>query len=864
MTPSPAPLRSPDEQRLTRLYQISRELSSRLDINELLPRLLKQTLESTNATTGTLMVVDERQLLRHAALMIEGEFQPNAEGLLGVMLERGLAGWVLKHRESVLIADTETDPRWYQRTREGLPSSRSAVCVPLIGRERAVGVLVAGRREINAFTPEDVSLLNIIAGQAGVALENAQLFFAERRRREISNTLREVARIINATLDVQQVMPLVLEQLARVIPYDTATVLLRAGHQLRVSAARGFTNNAAVLHISFGSEQGVVARVVREKRALVLDDIRLAPDWHASDVPETQAIRAWIGAPLIVKDEVIGVLSVDRFEPGAYTVEDAQIAATFAEQAAIAVVNARLYAASERRSHGLRALTTTAQAINSTLELDEILRLVAGHARQWLGMEAASVSLVDGDRLIFKQVVGPVASSFTGTVLPIGQGIAGWVALHNQPAIVADARADARFYPGLDDLTGFQTRALACVPIQVQDQAIGVIEVVNPVNNEFDSETLYQLDSLASLAGTAIVHARRVAELQAAESRFVGLFEDSLDPILVTNLDGEITDANRRAAEFFGYSRTELVGLRITRVHRMGTAAFGADRFRALWSGKPITYQTRITTKQGVEIPVEVHAKLIERGDEKFVHWIQHDLSERVALEELRNDLMSMIIHDLRSPLGNIISSLDILKNSLPPGDEMLPSLLSIAIRSAARLSRLVDSLLDLRRLESGQVTLNRTAVDMGFLLEDAVELVEPNASGRGIRMTLQKPDHFPTLMFDADMLRRVLVNLLENAVKFTPRNGQISVTAHIQPQDLLFSIKDTGPGIPPADQSRIFNKFTRVQRDTPHKGLGLGLAFCKLAVEAHGGRIWVDSPPGEGANFLFTLPWLPPAAKLA
>lgn len=855
---------SSDEQRLKRLYQIGRELVSRLDLNELLPRLLKQTLESTRADTGSIIVLDEQGRLRHGALMVGGEFQPNAESTLAVMLERGLAGWVVQQREPVLIPNTALDPRWYRRTSENRVSSKSAVCVPLLGRERVVGVLVAGRVEVNGFHLEDVFLLNIIAGQAGIALENAQLFAAERRRREVSNTLREVARIINSTLDMQQVLSLVLEQLARVVEYDMATVLLRAGNNLRISAARGFADDAAVVGKVLDPAQGVIARVLEEKHCVVLDNVPITPDWQETQPTENQTLHGWIGAPLLVKDQVIGLLSVNRLTPGSYTAEDGHVTATFAEQAAVAVVNARLYAASERRSHGLRALTTTAQAINSTLELDEILRLLAEHACQWLGMEASSVSLVEGEQLVFKQVAGPATMMLAGHAIPLGEGVAGWVAQHNQPAIVSDVTTDPRFYPGMDEVTGFQTRALACVPIQVQDRAIGVIEVINPVNNEFDDETLYQLDSLASLAGTAILHAQRIAELQAAERRFMGLFEDSLDPILITNLDGVITDANRRATEFFGYSRLELIGLRITRVHRVGTAAFGVDRFRVLWSGQPITYQTRITTKAGVEIPVEVHAKLIERGGEKFVHWIQHDLSERVALEELRNDLMSMIIHDLRSPLGNIISSLDILKSSLPPGDEMLPSLLSIATRSAGRLSRLVDSLLDLRRLESGEVTLNRSPIDLTMLLEDAMELIEPNTTGRGIHITLNTPPHLPTILIDPDMIRRVLINLLENAVKFTPRNGRIQLTAEVAQRDVLVSVSDTGPGVPAVEQQRIFNKFTRIQRDTPHKGLGLGLAFCKLAVDAHGGRIWVDSPPGQGATFYFTLPIVPNEAQLA
>ena len=160
----------------------------------------------------------------------------------------------------------------------------------------------------------------------------------------------------------------------------------------------------------------------------------------------------------------------------------------------------------------------------------------------------------------------------------------------------------------------FVTRALACVPIRIGSAAIGVIEVVNPASGAFDSETLEQLDSLASLAGTAIAQARRMAEIQAAEMRFAGLFEDSLDPILISDLNGTITDVNRQAAAVFGCPRGELIGRRITQLHHVSADSLSAGRYKPLLTGQPISYQTRITTREGPEIPVEVHAKLIERG----------------------------------------------------------------------------------------------------------------------------------------------------------------------------------------------------------------------------------------------------------
>lgn len=842
--------------RLAILYQISRALASRQPLDQLLPSLLQQTLGSVQGHSGSLMVFDAHGRLSHSALFIDGSLQPTHHDHLQSLLDHGLAGWVTRQKQAVLIPNTSADPRWYQPQDSWLSSPKSVISAPLMGRERVVGVITIGRLPVAGFNADDLALVDAIAAQAGMAVENAQLFDAEHRAHALSNTLREVARTLNATLDLREVLSLVLEHLGRVVAYDSASVLLFQAGQLCVAAARGFADPDAVMQLCFDAEQGVSARVLRERRSLVLDDVLRSPEWVPTALPEIQAIRSWIGAPLIVQDQVMGLLSVDSRHAGAYTEDDGHLVAAFAEQAAVAVLNARLYAQSKRRAYGLRALADTAETINGTPELGEVLRLVVRHAQEWLGMEGAMLALVDGSRLVFKEAVGPVADYLRGVSIQMGAGIAGWVALNNEPIIVPDVRSDPRFFEGVDARTGFVTKALACVPIRIGNRAIGVIEAVNPASGAFDPETLEQLDSLASLAGTAIAQARRVAELQAAENRFVGLFEDSVDPILISDLDGNISDVNRQASAFFGYARQELVGRRITHLHRVRTDSLKSGRYTPLLNGQPINYETRIMTRAGVEVPVEVHAKLIERGGQQFIQWVQHDLSERLALEELRNDLMSMIIHDLRSPLGNILSSLDLMGSALQADDKpLLTSLFSIATRAATRLSRLVDSLLDLRRLEAGEVQLNRAPADLGEVLTEALEQVQPMAAAKGLQLRRAPGPDLPVLPLDVELVRRVVINLLDNAVKYTPPAGAITLSAAPAPTQVIISVHDTGPGVLAEDQARIFDKFARVQRQAAPKGLGLGLAFCKLAVEAHGGRIWVESGLDGGATFHFILP---------
>jgi two-component system, NtrC family, sensor histidine kinase KinB len=198
--------------------------------------------------------------------------------------------------------------------------------------------------------------------------------------------------------------------------------------------------------------------------------------------------------------------------------------------------------------------------------------------------------------------------------------------------------------------------------------------------------------------------------------------------------------------------------------------------------------------------------------------------------------------------------------NPAPDDDgQVAHQVLSIAIRSTERMQRLINSLLDINRLEAGQPIILRTQVQVIPLLHEVMESIQPVTSSKRQKVQVEARGSLPDLWVDEDMIRRVLINLLENATKFTPMEGRISLGAeeerHGENQWVRFWVQDTGPGIPESAQESVFIKFTRLNIENFPKGLGLGLAFCKLAVKAHGGKIWVDSKTGAGSRFSFTVP---------
>ena len=845
---------------LERLSSISRELAAQLNLPTLVERILQLTLEAVRATSGSLLVLDEGGRVSEGALAYGGKIHEHTAQQLADTFERGLAGWVVEHREPAIVPDTRLDRRWLRRNNSDADlESNSAACVPLMARDRVAGVLTLGHPGEGHFNPEDLALLRVIGDQAGIALENARLFEAEQERRRFASRLQEIARTINSTLDPALAFPQVLEQLESVVAFDSSSIFLVDGDRLVAVAARGFEDNAQIIGRTVPIDPSLLTgRVLTTRQPAVVDDVQGQKGWlRPSNLPESNLIRGWIGAPLVVRDLAVGVLNVDSLRVGAYGPKDVEVVSAFADQAAVAVANAQLFAERQRQLQALMALSETSRVVTASLNLSEVLQRILDQTMATLDVESASLAMRDeasGD-LEFKNAQGLGAEAVIGKRLPRGKGIAGWVAENGQPLVVADARADPRFDDHLDRLTGGQTRAVACAPILVQDHAIGVLEAVNPRQGVFLPEQVELLIGIASLAGTAIAHAQLFEATQEARQRYAALFEDNVDPILISDLSGLVTDANHRAETFLGYEREALRGRAMYSLHVPDPERLPEDLGR-ISPGNAITYDGRVTHADGHPVPVQVHVTRVEIGRQPLLQWILRDITERQALDELRADLTSMVFHDLRSPLGNVISSLEVLQSSIPLNDEALQSVLAISLRSSRRLSRLIESLLDVGQLEAGNAVLHKAQGSINSIIAEAVEEIHPvsEAKGQVLHFSLEPAD-LPMIEMDVDMIRRVLINLLENAVKYTRGGGQITVGATRRPGEVCVSVSDTGPGIPAREQQRIFDKFARLHKEGYSKGLGLGLAFCRLAIEAHGGRIWVESEVGQGATFSFTLP---------
>ncbi|HZW03992.1 MAG TPA: ATP-binding protein [Anaerolineaceae bacterium] len=514
----------------------------------------------------------------------------------------------------------------------------------------------------------------------------------------------------------------------------------------------------------------------------------------------------------------------------------------------------------DRTRASLELLLNISRELATTLDLHTVLSRVLYLSVEHVEAERASLVVLD-------EALNPVDAAIVamGRLHPhsveqlqgiIAQGLAGWVLRNRQPAFVLDTSQDERWLLREDDqLDRSGPKCAICVPLSAQDQLVGILTIVHPIPGYFSEDHLTLVQAIADMAGIAVRNAQLYHSMQAAQRRYSELFEDSIDPIALTDRRGVIIDANRQLARFTESPLDELKGHTIMELHDVNWERVGAS-FEAVDSGNTISYEAAAQFNQGPNRPVEVYVRKVSVGDGDVLQWILRDITERKELDAMRDDLTAMIYHDLRSPLANIVSGLDILASMLPEEDnEAIQPVFQIAVRSTERLQRLISSLLDISRLEAGQPLAEKKLVLPVELARDAVEAMRPTAEGKQQKLTVDVPDHLPPILVDPDMIRRVLINLLENAAKFTPPRGELCLSGSQDEDGILLSVCDSGPGIPAEAHETIFEKYSRLKADNHPKGLGLGLAFCRLAVQAHGGRIWVEDHEPTGSRFVMRLP---------
>jgi len=538
----------------------------------------------------------------------------------------------------------------------------------------------------------------------------------------------------------------------------------------------------------------------------------------------------------------------------------------------------------------IEALTQVSEIITAQTHPQQLLDRVLQWAENVMQATGASALLLDetGKTLHFAATTGPKAEELLPFTLEIGQGIAGWVALHGKPAIVNDAGHDRRFAQNIDQRIGFSTESVLCVPVRVRDKMLGVIEVINRVDgspfNEADAELLMAVANQAAVvlenAGLYEMLNKRVVqsegELEVTNRRLESernllhtVLQSMTNGITVVDDEGVIQLVNPAAAALFPELEQDAKGRLLAEV----LPEFGSP-------ARPVAPDvvTAQLERGDVDAPrlIEAHAAPLQTasGVSAGSIIVFDDVTEERKVEQMKSDFVSFVAHEMRSPLTSISGFSAMLQRSestasggknTSPAAASRARYLTIIHDESERLTRLINNLLDVARIEAGHdIELHREAFDLAPVAAQAAE--SQRGYSRRHQIVCAVDSTLPEVFADRDKVTQVLINLVSNALKYSP-GGVVTITAQQDADSLCIRVQDEGPGIAPEYRERLFQRFGRIgPRASPPRssgagerakptGTGLGLFLTKHLVEKHGGHIWVESEPGQGATFSFTLP---------
>ncbi len=659
-----------------------------------------------------------------------------------------IVGRVILTRQPALIRDIEREERVPALSRRMIEAleTRSQVTIPMLRTREPIGAMTLGWAEPDAFDEQQIALLKTFADQAVIAIENARLFKElEARNRDLTEALEqqtatsEILHVISRSqTDVQPVFDAIVASAVRLLGAYSGVLTRIKSDQIELAALTS-TNDAGdaaarALYPEPLQSERLTARAIRERAPLNFADAhtdpRLPDAEHAR--ARVRGYRSLVVVPMLRHDEAVGAIAVTRREPGGFTDDEIALLQTFADQAVIAIENARLFKELQARTgeltqsvEQLTALGEVSRAVSSTLDVETVLTTIVSRASQLAGAAGCSIYEYDEGAEQFELRAThnddtEFVEALRAARLRKGEGLMGRAAEMREPIQIPDITQPGAYHSGVrDTLIRFGYRALLSVPLLLEDQIIGSLSFNRKTPGEFSPEVVNVLKTFATQSALAIQNAR--------------LFREIADK------SQQLEAASRHKSEF-----------------------------------------------------------------------------------------LANMSHELRTPLNAIIGFSEILAEKMfgDVNDKQAEYLQDI-LESGRHLLSLINDILDLSKIEAGRMELEPAAFDLPSAIENALILVRERASRRGIRLGSTIDTRLGMISGDERKVKQVLLNILSNALKFTPEGGRIDIDARLHADRAEVSVTDTGVGIAPGDQEAVFEEFRQVGA-TDKKAEGTGLATAR------------------------------------
>ena len=898
------------------INSIGQGLAEQLEFQAIVDLVGERIREIFNADATSIYLYDRKTNVVSCPYGVERGQRSKSEPF---ELGRGLTSAVIQRRLPLLVGTWEQasalgavrvniDPANLDETH-----TESYLGVPILAGGDVIGVVDVHSYRQFAFGEADVRLLSTIAANMGVALENSRLFeetsglLDETRQRNAELALiNAIQQGLAAQLDAQAIIDLVGDKLREIFGgqntfialYDKNTNMIGFPYWV---ADDGQRICAEPMELGVG----LTSRVITSRQPLVLGTAEEgnALGWLFVEDGIPDNPESWLGVPILVGNDVTGVISLQDWPKNRYGESDVRLLSTLASSMAVSLENARLLDESQRRAEQMATVADVGREISAMLDMSSVLERIAARVHELFGAHDTVLRLVDPDGVTFRTLValGQYAEQFTTDTVVMGSGISGDIARTGIAEVIEDTDRDPRsiHVAGTPDQEE-EPFSLMCAPLISRGRTTGLLQLYRPrAAGVFTQADLRFLVALARQAGIAVENARLFEAAQESQRRMSDIIDFLPDATLVVDREGRVMAWNQAIEEMTGVKASEMLGKgdfeyalpfyaerrpilidlvllpdedieqRYAHIQRNGPILAGEALVPVLQGRPAYLYATASALRNARGEVVGAIETIRDISDRKHA---EEELRQAKGAAEAANQsksaFLAMMSHEIRTPMNAIIGMSGLLLDTHLDAEQR--DFAETVRTSGDALLTIINDILDFSKIEAGKMEVEEQPFDLRECVEDSLDLVRLRAAEKGLELAYQVSSDVPAaILGDVTRLRQVLVNLLNNAVKFTDA-GEVVLSAERveaagaegagrQPDYLLlFSVRDTGIGIPPDRIGRLFQAFTQVDASTTRRfgGTGLGLAVSKRLVEMMGGALWVESTgvPGQGSTFHFTV----------
>jgi PAS domain S-box-containing protein len=836
----------------TALLKAAQTVTSELELDAVLQRLVDEVAALLGAEAVDCFLLDpDRGVLRCAA--VHGLL----EGLVGFEFpaERGLSGRAIARGRPVLSDD-------YGNLPDAVPHPvyegfRSAIVAPMRWSGEVMGILGVGTRDpLRRFTQAEAGLLEAFANLAALSLRNAESFAERARQARIQRGFYRIAAVLGEPISREETFDALAQAACDAFGGESAAVMMPRDDDLRLAGLHSLPGLLVkFLEDGLGDPSGPLRSCARRGRVLAApsleDDERFDETWRG--VTRESGYGSLLAVPVEVPRTDEGAL-VLVFFPGErrFADDDLELARNLAGAARGALERSELFEA-ERRTRALaQQLARTGALIATELDPAALLDDVVRQAPALLDADAAVIRLLEGDELVAEAVAGDDVAAVLESRVASTARLAGDAVQSRSPVAISDAREDQRLQQADPMLAAGYASCVAVPLVGPEGGMHGVLSVYCRPPRTWHEEEVEALAAFAGNASAALSSAELYQSVELEKERSVAILSNIADGIVAVDREGKVVLWNVAAERITGVPGEEAL-------QRPPVDVLQRD----LESGSDAPLGERLVSirRGGEEIWLSLTEAVMRdpAGAVAGRIFAFRDISAERVVEQMKSEFVSNVSRELRSPLTSIYGFAEtLLRDDVLFGEEERATFLGYIASEAGRLTAIVDRLLAVARLDGGDLQVQLSPTDVGAVVSEVVSAAKQSLALEGHEFVLDLPPEPLAVDADREKLRQIVMDLVENAVKYSPGGGTVRVSASRRDDTVEVSVEDEGIGIPQAEQARIFAKFYRAEtgrRDLASGGTGLGLFIAKELLAAMRGRIWVRSSEGEGATFIFSLP---------